>query len=68
MKENKVQMTLRMPESLFDWSKEEAARIGIPQAALLLSLMDDGRRYKELIQPDLVQKSCLCRPRNHQCS
>ena len=45
-KEQKIQMTFRIPEKLFEWSKQEAARIGIPQAALLLSLIDDGRRLK----------------------
>ena len=67
-KDNKVQMTMRMPENFYQWSKEEALRIGIPHVALLLTLMDDGKRYRDATMQSLGQKSCLVCPRTPQCN
>ena len=67
-KDNKIQMTMRMPEQFYQWSKEEAQRVGIPHVALLLSLMDEGKRYREAMMQSLGQKSCLACPRIPQCS
>ena len=45
-KDNKIPLTFRLPESLYDWSKQEAERIGIAQNALLLYLIDEGRKMQ----------------------
>ena len=48
MKGDKIPITFRIPEELYEWSKTEAERVGIPQTAVLLQLIDDGRSFRNL--------------------
>ena len=49
-KENKIVKSFYIPEPLFEWSHTEAKRIGIAQNALLLQLIDDGIKFRKLIE------------------
>jgi len=57
-KEQKIVKSFYMPESLFEWSKEEAERIGIPQNSILLQLIDDGRKYRALLEKVAIGITC----------